>query len=235
MPGSAGRIGRCPGISRGFASGRHFGDRRRGSQAQRPDRLEIELAAAGSAELSSDALVKYRDAVQKTREAFDSLGLANLKLESRGLGIESASNAQNRAMMQAGMATNAGLKASTDITGSLRLVLTEIDQLSEQELTDLVSKLVDTARDSGATIGGGSGTAALMARIYGQQISQAMVTFVVANPEQARDEAYHKAFGQARAGPSGWRRWPACGWARCSRSTRRRPNRPWPRARGRPG
>ncbi len=168
-----------------------------GEVKTKPNRLEIELAASGSAELTGDALVKYRDSLKRTIEAFEQLGIKNLRVEQRGLSIQSQ-DANNNNMNRFNGMPNMPTKMQIDISGDLRLVLPDADKMSEEELTDTISKLLDTAKDSGAGIGGSS-TSQMMARIYGQQMSTSVVTFVVDNIDEVRQQAYQEAFKQAEA------------------------------------
>src|SRR5205085_168527 len=52
-----------------------------GQVLAKPNRLEIDVVAAGAAELTGDALVKYRESLKRTIDAFDQLKLKNLKVE----------------------------------------------------------------------------------------------------------------------------------------------------------
>src|SRR4051812_47510502 len=56
-----------------------------GEATAKPNRLEIDLKANASAELTGDAVVKYRDSVRRAKEAFEKLKLERLTIGDRGL------------------------------------------------------------------------------------------------------------------------------------------------------
>ena len=166
-----------------------------GEVMAQPNLLEIQLSTSGSAELSGDALIKYREATKRTMDAFTQLGVPGLRIAQRGLGIQSqdVGEAQARGIGDGGQPG----KVDVNISGDLRLSLPGIDKMSEDEVTDIISKLLDAARDSGASLAGNAGNQ-MFARMYGQQLSSSVVTFVVANLDEYRERAYQEAFQQAR-------------------------------------
>src|SRR5262245_17360566 len=58
-----------------------------GEVKAKPSRVEIDVKAAGSAELTGDAIVKYRDALKRAREAFTKLKMKRLQVVEQGLAI----------------------------------------------------------------------------------------------------------------------------------------------------
>lgn len=170
-----------------------------GEVRAKPNAVEFDLRTAGSAELTGDAIVKYRDAKRRTLEAFQKLKLKKLEIEEKGVGLSSVGAAGAPGMV-AFPGQPAAVKPQVEIARSMRVVLREIQDLSEEELMDTIGKILDTAHDSGATIGGASDTnAMMMARMYGQQMSSSMATFVLENVTEAREQAYAQAMEQARA------------------------------------
>jgi uncharacterized protein YggE len=163
----------------------------------RPNLLEIDLAAVGSAELTGDAVVKYRDSLRGTIAAFEKLKLKNLKIVQGGLGIQSGGNNVPAMILNGIDEEGQNLKSRVDIIRSLRLVLSGLDTMQEDEVTDVVSKLLDTAKDSGAIMGESQANG-LLARIYGQQPASSVVTFVVEQADEVRKQAYQEAFRQAK-------------------------------------
>lgn len=171
-----------------------------GEVLAKPTRVEIDLSAGAAAELTGDAIVKYRDSLRRTLDAFQKMELKNLKIEQRSLSFESTSGAAaaNAVFAQPGGAP-ATAKSQIDITRSLRAVLTETDKLSEQELMETIGKLLDAAKDAGAKVGAGANSA-LMMRLMGEAASSTpVVTFVVEDAAAAREKAYQQAFEQAKA------------------------------------
>jgi uncharacterized protein YggE len=168
-----------------------------GEVPAKPSRAEIDLSAGASAELTADAIVKYQDSLRRTLGAFEKMDLKNLKIEQRSLSFESTGGASAAAYNQPGTAATS--KLQIDITRSLRVVLSEADQLSEAELMDSIGRLLDAAKDAGAKVGGGTENALLM-RMMGQAASATpVVTFVVEDAAPAREKAYQAAFDQAKA------------------------------------
>ena len=163
-----------------------------GEVLAKPNRVEIQLQTAGSAELTADALVKYREALKRTVEAFEKLKLEDLKVEQRDLGVE-APGANPQAA--------AGIPqppAQIQISRSVRLVLSGVNERTEAELADTLGKLLDTAKDAGAAVTT-SVTSSAMARMFGQQVAQTLVKFVVDDVDSLRQQAYAAAFQQAQA------------------------------------
>ncbi|HUY91469.1 MAG TPA: SIMPL domain-containing protein [Pirellulales bacterium] len=170
-----------------------------GEVLAKPTRVEIDLSAGAAAELTGDAIVKYQDSLRRTLDAFKKMQLKNLTIEQRSLSFQSTSGAAAaNAFAQPGRAPSTA-KSQIDITRALRIVLTETDKLSEQELMETIGKLLDAAKDAGAKIGDGASNA-LMLRMMGQSASSIpVVTFVVEDVAAAREKAYQQAFDQAKA------------------------------------
>jgi uncharacterized protein YggE len=164
-----------------------------------PDQMEITLLPGGTAELSSDAIVKYRDALQSVTESFGALKMEQLSIRPEQLMVQQAGGAAN-ARMAAMMGNDQAQtgKSEFHVARSLRLVLAGIGKLDEAQLTDAISKLLDTARDSGVTVNPGNSKSAMMMEMMGRQLPANFVTFVVTDSDQIREEAYQHAFRQAR-------------------------------------
>jgi uncharacterized protein YggE len=171
-----------------------------GEVQAKPTSLEIDLQASGNAELTSDALVKYRDALGRVKTAFEELKLPGLSFEQRALSIQNNGGAVNgNAVMAIDGGPQPAAKTQIDINRSLRLKVTGLADMNEEQLTELIGKLLDTAKDAGANlVPGGDATASMFARMYGQQVSSSVVTYVVDNADEHRKEAYRLAFEKAR-------------------------------------
>jgi uncharacterized protein YggE len=170
-----------------------------GEVPAKPSRVEIDLSAGAAAELTGDAIVKYQDSLRRTLGAFEKMDLKNLKIEQRSLSFESTGGASAAAYNQPGNAAPATSKSQIDITRSLRVVLSEADELPEAELMETIGKLIDAAKDAGAKVGAGTENALLM-RMMGETASATpVVTFVVEDAAPARERAYQAAFDQAKA------------------------------------
>jgi len=174
-----------------------------GEVLAKPTHVEISLNASGSAELTGDALTKYRDSVRRTTEAFAKLNLKQLKVEPLGVAIKGSGGAGGALAAQLAAARGqaaGGAKPQTDVSRSLRLTLSGIQGMPEDELMDTLGKVLDVAKDSGAAVGSGDdSTSAIMAMMgNGGGQPSSMVTFVVDNVDELREKAYQNAFKQAR-------------------------------------
>ncbi|HEY2759386.1 MAG TPA: SIMPL domain-containing protein, partial [Pirellulales bacterium] len=167
-----------------------------GEATIRPNRLEIDIKAAASAELTGDAVVKYRDALKRAKDAFDKLKIEKLEIVDRGMNVANSSaggNANN--FVQPNMNQQAA-KPEVNISKTLRLEVTGIDKMSEEDLAGLVAKLLDTAKDAGV-VAGPDTNGALMMRM-GVSTPSTVVTYVADDPAAARKKASEDAFRQAK-------------------------------------
>jgi len=157
-----------------------------GEVKTRPTTVEISLLATGSAELSSDALVKYRTSVRRTLDAFSKLKIENLKIDQEDLTVGGQGRHNDGAdyVVVAPPGAEATAHAPVSISRALRLRLSGVQDLKEDQLIDTIVRLVDVAKDSGNTIVGDG--------------SQAMVSFSVDKADALRDKASQAAFVQAR-------------------------------------
>lgn len=165
----------------------------------RPDTLELELQATADAELTGDAITKYETAVRRVTAAINALGVEGLKVDQRGIRItdRSQGGAGNVAGLVGGGAKPAAGKSHTALARSLRLVIAGIDKQSDSEIIATIGKLVDAAKDAGAAIGSENTNSTLMAMMGQAQADTPLVTFVVADPQAPREQAYRQAFTDA--------------------------------------
>lgn len=166
----------------------------------KPDSVEIEITTSGSAELTGDAIVKYRDSTRRAMAAFKALNLKNLKIEQQGLSIASSSGTNPLMAIANPGAAAAAAKSQTVISRSHRVILSNIRDISEQQLMEVLGKILDTAKDSGASASP-SAQSTMMAMMLGGRgnSSQSLVTFVLNDAAEVREQAYQKAFEQARS------------------------------------
>jgi uncharacterized protein YggE len=162
----------------------------------RPNRLEIEIKAAATAELTGDAVVKYHDAIKRAKEAFDKLKIEKFELIDQGMNVANSAageNANNIAAMNGGQTAT---KPEVSISKTLRLEVSGIDKMSEEDLAQLVAKLLDTAKDAGVAAGPTS-TSAMMMRM-GIAMPNTVVTYVADDASKAKAKASEDAFRQAK-------------------------------------
>jgi uncharacterized protein YggE len=173
-----------------------------GEAKAKPTQVELNLTAAGSAELAGDAMVKYRDALRRMTSAFEALKMENLEVTEQGLSYSEANSAGQAAALAAfGGGTAPAAKPQVQISRGLQLVLKQIEQLPEQALMEKIARILDTAKDSGASQGAPANArmAMIMASMGVGQSGDLGVTFVVEDADAVRQRAYEDAFAQARA------------------------------------
>jgi uncharacterized protein len=168
-----------------------------GEATVKPNRLEIEIKSGASAELTGDAVVKYRDGLRRAKEAFEKLKIDNLQVEDRGMNVANTAAGGNNGVINLGGGAPPAAKPEVNISKSLRLVVTGVDKLSEEQLINLVAKLLDTAKDAGVAAGGDSNSSLLM-RMNGMAGPTTMVRFIADDPAPARKKAAQEAFKQGR-------------------------------------
>jgi hypothetical protein len=173
-----------------------------GEVKARPTVVEITASVTGDAELAADAIVKYRDAKRRGVDALDGLKLPGLKVETGGFGVNQGGvdSATAQAMMQGNVVSTAG-KQRVTVTEQLKLVLSGLDKLKDEELMDTILKVLDTARDSGLLIGRPAPRNYYEMQNYMDNPGSgqgALVTFRIADPEAVREQAYKAAMDDAR-------------------------------------
>ena len=167
-----------------------------GETVAKPDVVEISLRATAAAELTGDAIIKYRDTKRRTLEAFEKLKLEKLEIEELGVSLADQASAEAMQAMWRGMPATT-TKAKVEISSALQLRLAGIRELSAEQVMETVGKLLDTAKDSGATIGPTSAEMNMAWR-YGQQANSTLVRFIVRDLNKLREEAYENAVQDAR-------------------------------------
>jgi uncharacterized protein YggE len=163
----------------------------------KPNLVEIDLRTTGAAELSGDAMVKYRDSKRRMLQAFGALKLDQLKIIEKGMSLTGGVNADQ---MQQAMMRGMQLpdKAQLQVSRTLRLTLGGVQDTPEEELMETLGRIFDVAKDSGITIAPSPEAASIAAR-YGRQISGAAPSFVLEGIGELREQAYQKAVADARA------------------------------------
>jgi uncharacterized protein YggE len=170
-----------------------------GQVAVRPNKLEIEISASASAEITADAVQKFRDSLKRSKQTFDKLKIDNLKVVDRGMSITATNfgGRQNGFAMPVPVPQNEGgspLKQEVVISKSLELTISGIDKLSEDELVAVVARLVDGVRDAGLS----TANANVNNPNQGDNQSPFMVMFVADNLAAAQKKATEAAFQNAK-------------------------------------
>jgi uncharacterized protein YggE len=137
-----------------------------------PDCLEIDVGASGSAELTADAVIQYRERLRRVTEAFDKLELKQLRLQQHELSVANVADEQHP-------------HPRVTIARAMRVVVTGIRQMPEEDLLAMVGKVIDAAKDTGSA--GAEAQAGMFA-----------VRFVLQDPKTLREQACQKAFEDAK-------------------------------------
>jgi uncharacterized protein YggE len=171
-----------------------------GELRAKPDLVELKVHVNANAELTDDALVKHRDAKQAIIKAYEKLKLENLKIDEQNLSVRTGNAKEVMQAMMNGMVTNSSnSRMQIDVASILRIRLSGISKMSDEEALKIVGKLLDTAQDSGGRLGP-TNEEIQMQRYYGgiRGMNMPMVRFIVTGADKVREEAYQKAVADAR-------------------------------------
>ncbi len=167
----------------------------KGVVGARPNRLEIDLEVSAASEISSDVIVKYRDAKKRLQEAFSALKMPNVTVEEKALGVDQKGQAYNPYYMDTPPARKG--KVEVQLKRKLVVACSGIRDLDEEALLQLVAKLLDVAQDAGGKLGGGDN---MMPYYYyrGGGGSNGLVRFILDDFDALQDKAYEAAIADAR-------------------------------------
>ncbi|WP_161602102.1 SIMPL domain-containing protein [Tautonia marina] len=162
----------------------------------RPDLMEIDLQVASASELTADAIVKYRDAKARIEEAFENLKLDQVEVAELGLLVDQKGPSPNQ---YGGIDPRATLSAKPEVQLSRKLVVrcSAIEGRDEEELLQLVARLLDVAQDAGGIVGPPPGVNPYQYSSRGIDLS--LVRFVVEDFDAVQEQAYEAAIADARA------------------------------------
>jgi uncharacterized protein YggE len=165
----------------------------------RPNLVEIDLEVGSASELTADAIVKYRDAKRRLHDAFAALKLEDVAVEERGLLVDRKGMVPNYYM--GGMPTAANAKTEVQLTRKLVVKCSNIRGMEEDQLLQLIAKVLDVAQDAGARIGKLQDPYRRYYNPYDPygQSTEGLVRFVVDDYDKLQEEAYEKAVADARA------------------------------------
>ncbi|OJW13092.1 MAG: hypothetical protein BGO49_20005 [Planctomycetales bacterium 71-10] len=167
----------------------------KGTARAKPTLAEIDLDVSAAAELTGDAIVKFRDARKRVQDAFAALKLPDVAVEERGLAVDQKGAAFNPYMMDMGMQSKS--KAEVQLSRKLVVKATKIEGMEEEAVLQLVGRLLDVAQDAGAHVGPQNNP--YMYYRYGNMPSSGLVRFVVEDYDKIKEEAYARAAADARA------------------------------------
>jgi uncharacterized protein len=162
----------------------------------RPDVVEIDLSVSAGSELTADAIVKYRDARRKLRDAFAALKLGNVAVEERGLLVDQKGAMNN--MYFFGYQPNQRNKTEVQLSRKLVVRGSDIRKMDEDAVLQLVARLLDVAQDAGGHVGPQQEDFNPYYYRWNQQ-NTGLVRFVLEDFDKLQEEAYEKAIADARA------------------------------------
>jgi uncharacterized protein len=169
----------------------------KGLVSVKPDLVEIDLDVVASSELTADAIVKYRDAKRRIRDAFAALKLGNVTVDERGLLVD------QKGMMQSpyffDYQPNSRTKTEVQLTRKLIVKAADIRKMDEEGVLQLVGRLLDVAQDAGGKVGSGNNMNNYYYYRWGMNQTTGLVKFVLEDFDKVQEEAYEKAIADARA------------------------------------
>jgi uncharacterized protein len=163
----------------------------------RPDVVEIDLSVSAGSELTADAIVKYRDARRKLRDAFAALKLSNVAVEERGLLVDQKGSMNNMYFF-GGYQPNQRNKTEVQLSRKLVVRGSDIRKMDEDAVLQLVARLLDVAQDAGGHVGPQQEDFNPYYYRWNQQ-NTGLVRFVLEDFDKLQEEAYEKAIADARA------------------------------------
>ncbi len=170
-----------------------------GQVKSKPTDVGIGAMVSGEAELTNDAMVKYRDAKKRALAAIEGLKMKGLTVEPNGVSVSQAIDPNAAQMMMQGRAANVG-KPKVQASENLKIVLKGADKMGPDALMDAVMKVIDTGRDAGLQIGPPTPMNYYqyqMAMQNGQ--GQGMLQFKIIDPSAQKEQAYKMAMDDAKS------------------------------------
>jgi uncharacterized protein len=169
-----------------------------GDLSTRPNWVEIDLNLSGKAELTADALVKYRDAKKRVIEALEKLNVKNLSMDERGLTVSAGTPLEMQQRAMNGM-PQVPTKTQIEVASVLRVRVKDVRDIAPEELVKMVGRLLDTAQDTGVTIGPSAAEVMRNMRYGNYTNNTTAVRFVVADLADIREKVYEQAVADARS------------------------------------
>jgi uncharacterized protein len=164
--------------------------------ASKPDVVEIDLEVSAASELTADAIVKYRDAKKRIRDAFAALKLDNISVDERGLQVDRKGTMQSPYYWDS--QPNTRTKTEVQLTRKLVVKASGIRKMDEEAVLQLVGRLLDVAQDAGAKVGPDNNNNYYYWR-WGMNQGSGLARFVLEDFDKLQEEAYAKAVTDARA------------------------------------
>ena len=175
----------------------------KGHAAAKPDLVEIDLEVSASSELTADAIVKYRDAKKRIRDAFAALKLANVAVDERGLLVDQKGQMQNSYYFD--YQPNTRTKTEVQLSRKLVVKASDIRKMDEESVLQLVGRLLDVAQDAGANVGAANNYSPYYYYRYGRQPQRRAWSGSCSRTSTSCRRKLTRRRSPMRApGPSGW-------------------------------
>jgi uncharacterized protein YggE len=162
---------------------------------QRPDVMEVTGNVSGSGKMTGDALKKFRSNRRRGVEAIEKLKIKGIEVKGSGISVVSSALVQ-QFRQRFGNMQQQGSDGDTTFSETLTFVVPGIDRLTDEQVQDLVAKIVDAAKDAGLTLGypNDQNPYVYNANSFRPQV----VFFRVADPEAMRQKALDLAAKDAQ-------------------------------------
>jgi uncharacterized protein YggE len=163
--------------------------------------VEMSAVVSGEAELAADAVVKYKDSRRRAVKAIEDLKIASLAIESKGFTLSQGIDPNQQQMMMRGQMPTTS-KQRVQVTEPLRLIIKDVDKMKDEDLMNVVLKVIDAGRDAGLTVGPAAPQNYYQMQMMmqrGDTSGTGMASFKIADPAALREQAYAKAIENARS------------------------------------
>lgn len=168
----------------------------RGKVKVAPTTVELTGLINIEAELAADALTKFRTAKQSVTAAIQKVGASDLTVEMGGFGIGPSATGDSTAQMILNRSRGAAPEPpKVVIQETVRLRLKKIDKIEREKLFELLTKVIDSAKEAGVVFGPlpGSNRISISRDDY-----QGFATFMIDELQAAREQAESQAIQDAR-------------------------------------
>ena len=168
----------------------------RGKVKVAPTTVELVGLINIEAELAADALTKFRTTKQTVTDAIQKIGATDLTLEIGGFGIGPSGTGDSTAQMIINRSRGAAPEPpKVVIQESVRLRLKQIDKIEREKLYELLTKVIDAAKEAGVVFGPPPGSNRLS---INRDEFQSFATFSIDDAQTAREQAESQAIQDAR-------------------------------------
>lgn len=169
-----------------------------GQAMARPQAIELHVKVTGKGQLGTDALARFHQYQRELAKMVSTLGPESVKVHTGGIAITLVGIPEDD--WESPAPTDQQAVAELAVSSICRITIAGLDKLSEEELVELTSTLVDKLRDSGLTLLPAQEAMAIEDEA-GSDIdgSLAVVGFVLQDLSEPQASARESAFKRAKA------------------------------------